>query len=243
MYAGAGYDVIYIQRYPYANCFGDYIAHTGIDLRTFELLTFSMLVTPGSAEAQVKGYVAGSLNVGNGRAALLAVLTQLLPFIGYPPPQGHIPSARSVWRGSCRCRVHRAGPQSLPARRTAAVRRLDDPSHVSRARPTHRRSDRRSPPPGTAPTMHRKGGIGRVLLGWRLRATPRPEWRIRCRSSQLRQLATERRPPHPQLPDRGQLRLTRQSSRRQRPTTHRETESRQRTPRRQGIPQRRSRFL
>jgi 4-carboxymuconolactone decarboxylase len=32
----------------------------------------------------VKGHVAGNLNVGNDRATLLAVLTQLLPFIGYP---------------------------------------------------------------------------------------------------------------------------------------------------------------
>jgi 4-carboxymuconolactone decarboxylase len=35
-------------------------------------------------EAQVRGHVAGNLNVGNDRATLLAVLTQILPFIGYP---------------------------------------------------------------------------------------------------------------------------------------------------------------
>ena len=43
-----------------------------------------MLVALGGADAQVKGHVAGNLNVGNDRAILLAVLTQLLPFIGYP---------------------------------------------------------------------------------------------------------------------------------------------------------------
>jgi 4-carboxymuconolactone decarboxylase len=30
------------------------------------------------------GHVAGNINVGNDRAVLLAVLTQLLAFIGYP---------------------------------------------------------------------------------------------------------------------------------------------------------------
>ena len=43
-----------------------------------------MLVALGGADAQVKGHVAGNLNVGNDRGTLLAVLTQLLPFIGYP---------------------------------------------------------------------------------------------------------------------------------------------------------------
>ncbi len=43
-----------------------------------------MLVALGGADAQVRGHVAGNLNVGNDRGTLLAVLTQLLPFIGYP---------------------------------------------------------------------------------------------------------------------------------------------------------------
>ena len=84
MYAAASEDVAHIQRYLSANCFGDYVARAGIDLRTRELLTFSMLVALGGADAQVKGHVSGNLNVGNDRATLLAVLTQLLPFIGYP---------------------------------------------------------------------------------------------------------------------------------------------------------------
>jgi 4-carboxymuconolactone decarboxylase len=33
---------------------------------------------------QVKGHVAANLNVGNDLARLIDVLTQLLPFIGYP---------------------------------------------------------------------------------------------------------------------------------------------------------------
>lgn len=84
MYSSAFEDVVHIQRYLSANCFGDYVARSGLDLQIRELLTFSMLVALGGADAQVKGHVAGNLNVGNDRATLLAVLTQLLPFIGYP---------------------------------------------------------------------------------------------------------------------------------------------------------------
>ncbi len=84
MYAAAADDEAHFQRYLSANCFGDYVARSGIDLQTRELLTFSMLVALGGADAQVRGHVAGNLNVGNDRSTLLAVLTQLLPFIGYP---------------------------------------------------------------------------------------------------------------------------------------------------------------
>ena len=84
MYAAANDDDIHIQRYLSANCFGDYLTRGGLDLRTRELLTFSMLAALGGCDPQVKGHVAGNLNVGNDRGVLLAVLTQLLPFIGYP---------------------------------------------------------------------------------------------------------------------------------------------------------------
>jgi 4-carboxymuconolactone decarboxylase len=75
-------------RYPATNCtahcFGDHYTRTGVDVPTRELLTFSMLVSLGGCEPQVKGHVAANLNVGNDRARLIDVLTQLLPFIGYP---------------------------------------------------------------------------------------------------------------------------------------------------------------
>lgn len=84
MYAAAPADEQHIQRWLSANCFGDHLTRTGIDLPTRELLTFAMLVSLGGCEPQVKGHVSANLNVGNDRALLLEVLTQLIPFIGYP---------------------------------------------------------------------------------------------------------------------------------------------------------------
>jgi 4-carboxymuconolactone decarboxylase len=84
LYASSPRDQLHFQHYLSANCFGDHYTRTGIDVPTRELLTFSMLVSLGGCEAQVKGHVAANLNVGNGRARLIDVLTQLLPFIGYP---------------------------------------------------------------------------------------------------------------------------------------------------------------
>jgi 4-carboxymuconolactone decarboxylase len=84
LYASASDDEIHFQHLLSANCFGDHYTRTGLDLRTRELLTFAMLVSLGGCEPQAKGHVAANLNVGNDRGMLLSVITQLLPFIGYP---------------------------------------------------------------------------------------------------------------------------------------------------------------
>ncbi len=84
MYARAPDDELHFQHFLSANCFGDHYTRTGIGLKTRELLTFAMLVSLGGCEPQVKGHVSANLNVGNDRRVLLSVITQLLPFIGYP---------------------------------------------------------------------------------------------------------------------------------------------------------------
>jgi 4-carboxymuconolactone decarboxylase len=77
-------DQLHIQDFLAANCFGDYYTRNGIDLKTRELLTFAMLISLGGCEPQVKGHVTGNLKLGNDRARLIDVVTQLLPYIGYP---------------------------------------------------------------------------------------------------------------------------------------------------------------
>src|SRR5208283_546285 len=77
-------DQLHIQDFLAANCFGDYYTRNGLDLKTRELLTFAMLISLGGCEPQVKGHVAGNLKVGNDRTRLVDVVTQLLPYIGYP---------------------------------------------------------------------------------------------------------------------------------------------------------------
>jgi 4-carboxymuconolactone decarboxylase len=74
----------HIQRFLSANCFGDHWTRSGLDTKTRELLTFSMLAALGGAEPQLKGHVQGNLDVGNDKEKLIAVVTQLLPYIGYP---------------------------------------------------------------------------------------------------------------------------------------------------------------
>ncbi len=84
LYANAPADTRHIQRLLSANCFGDHLSRGGLDLPMRELLTLSMLVALGGCDVQARGHVAANLRVGNDRARLIDLVTQLLPFIGYP---------------------------------------------------------------------------------------------------------------------------------------------------------------
>jgi 4-carboxymuconolactone decarboxylase len=84
MYKEAPANQLHFQRYLSANCFGDYVARGGIDLKTRELLTFSMLLSLGGCEPQLKGHIRANMAVGNDKEKLLSVVTQLIPYVGYP---------------------------------------------------------------------------------------------------------------------------------------------------------------
>jgi 4-carboxymuconolactone decarboxylase len=84
MYETSPQNQLHIQNYLSSNCFGDYFIRNGLDIKIRELLTYSMLISMGGTESQVKGHIQGNLNVGNDKGKLLQVTTQLLPYIGYP---------------------------------------------------------------------------------------------------------------------------------------------------------------
>ncbi|HUI92777.1 MAG TPA: carboxymuconolactone decarboxylase family protein [Chitinivibrionales bacterium] len=84
LYKDSPSDQIHIQRLLSANCFGDYLTRKGLSVKIRELLTFSMLLSLGGCEHQVTAHIQGNLNVGNDKGVLLAAVTQLIPFIGYP---------------------------------------------------------------------------------------------------------------------------------------------------------------
>jgi len=83
-FASAPADQLHIQQHVAAHAFGDNLSRSGLDTRTRELISLTMLVAMGGCEPQVKLHVAANLRVGNDRARLVDVLTQLLPYIGYP---------------------------------------------------------------------------------------------------------------------------------------------------------------
>ncbi|MEI6052945.1 MAG: carboxymuconolactone decarboxylase family protein [Opitutaceae bacterium] len=84
LYEQSPKDQLHIQQFLSANCFGDYYTRIGLDVKLRELVTLSILIALGGTESQIKGHVHGNLNVGNDRRTLVDLMTQLLPWVGYP---------------------------------------------------------------------------------------------------------------------------------------------------------------
>lgn len=74
----------HINRWLAENCFGDYYTRTGLDLKQRELITFCFLAAQGGCEPQLTSHAAGNMNVGNDKNFLVRVVSQCLPYIGYP---------------------------------------------------------------------------------------------------------------------------------------------------------------
>ncbi|AET68131.1 uncharacterized protein, gamma-carboxymuconolactone decarboxylase subunit like protein [Desulfosporosinus orientis DSM 765] len=74
----------HINRWLAANCFGDYYTRTGLDLKQRELITFCFLAAQGGCEPQLASHVVGNIRLGNNKEFLIKVVSQCLPYIGYP---------------------------------------------------------------------------------------------------------------------------------------------------------------
>jgi 4-carboxymuconolactone decarboxylase len=84
MYEMSPDNQVHFQKFLSDNCFGDYYTRTGLDVKTRELLTFTIILSLGGCEPQLKGHIQGNVNVGNDKDTLLSVVTLLLPYVGYP---------------------------------------------------------------------------------------------------------------------------------------------------------------
>ena len=65
-------------------CFGDFYTRKGLTLEQHELLTWVCIATLGGAESQLTGHTNGNKNVGKSKDYMLEVLTDIMPYIGYP---------------------------------------------------------------------------------------------------------------------------------------------------------------
>lgn len=74
----------HINRWLAANCFGDYYTRKGLTLAQREMITFCFLAAQGGCEPQLTAHAKGNMNLGNDKAFLIRVVSQCLPYIGYP---------------------------------------------------------------------------------------------------------------------------------------------------------------
>lgn len=77
-------EVQHINRWLAANCFGDYYTRQGLDYKEREMITFCFLAAQGGCEPQLTSHGAANMRIGNDKQFLIKIISQCLPYIGYP---------------------------------------------------------------------------------------------------------------------------------------------------------------
>ena len=77
-------DYPHINQWLVKNCFGDYYTRGGLTIAEREMVTFCFIAAQGGCEAQLRGHTAANVQAGNDRAFLIQVVSNNVPFIGYP---------------------------------------------------------------------------------------------------------------------------------------------------------------
>jgi len=77
-------DSRHINYWLTANCFGDYYTRKGLTYMEREMITFCFLTAQGGCEPQLTSHAAANMRIGNDKVFLVKVISQCLPYIGYP---------------------------------------------------------------------------------------------------------------------------------------------------------------
>lgn len=89
-------DTKHINVWLTDNCFGDYYTRGGLTLAQREMVTLCILIAQGGCDAQVRAHIRGNLHLGRDTHYLIAVISQCLPYIGYPRALNAIACIRDV---------------------------------------------------------------------------------------------------------------------------------------------------
>ena len=74
----------HINKWLADNCFGDYYTRKGLDYKQREMITFCFLSAQGGCETQLISHAAANMRIGNDKEFLIKVISNCLPYIGYP---------------------------------------------------------------------------------------------------------------------------------------------------------------
>lgn len=77
-------ETVHISYWLAANCFGDYYTRGGLDLKQREMITLCFLAAQGGCEPQLVSHAGANMRVGNDRLFLIRVISQCMPYLGYP---------------------------------------------------------------------------------------------------------------------------------------------------------------
>ncbi len=74
----------HINNFLAGYCFGDFYTRNGVTMQQRELMTFCFLASMGGTEPQMCSHAYGNKNVGNSKEYMVAAVTAMIPYIGFP---------------------------------------------------------------------------------------------------------------------------------------------------------------
>lgn len=74
----------HINRWLAENCFGDYYTRNGLNYNEREMITFCFLAAQGGCDVQLISHAIANMKMGNDKKFLIKIVSQCLPYIGYP---------------------------------------------------------------------------------------------------------------------------------------------------------------
>lgn len=83
-YKSGSKETRHINKWLASNCFGDYYTRNGLDYKQREMITFCFILAQGGCESQLTSHAIANMQVGNDKEFLINIISQALPFIGYP---------------------------------------------------------------------------------------------------------------------------------------------------------------
>lgn len=83
-FASRGGKTGHVNAWLSANCFGDYYTRKYLSDKDREMVTFCYLLSQGGCEPQLTSHAAANLKIGNDEQFLISVVSNCLPYVGYP---------------------------------------------------------------------------------------------------------------------------------------------------------------
>ena len=86
-----------LANYVLEFVFGDLYSRDGLDLKSKQMLTITILATLGNAKPQLAFHINGGLNLGITRENIINMMTHVAGYAGFPAAINGVTTAREVF--------------------------------------------------------------------------------------------------------------------------------------------------
>lgn len=86
-----------LANYVLGFIFGDLYHRDGLDIKTKQMLTVTILATLGNAKPQLAYHINGALNLGIKRSEIIDIMTHISGYAGFPAALNGVATAKEVF--------------------------------------------------------------------------------------------------------------------------------------------------